>query len=315
MAEHQDWSARHVRLRAEMVAAAFVTFLCARLGVSISGDAFLGLKFPAWFTSDVLAFWLTLLFLYLLLHFSVRTRAELPRISSQAGRLNRAVQRIDGIRKRTSDLVTRFGGALLSRRLAIWEEALREVKVVPGASEVALLGELGSRLDTLQGITERIEAPAGQEKKEDAKPPYAVIEGNVLQLEARQLLETLTKLEELGRTFDRRTVALNSALAETREVLSDAHTFFSNERGNGAEDLNAKLEGAVGELRAVRQELKSARRAFSLERYAFSVAIPKYVSVLMVVLSADAILRGAQAASVQVASFADRAFGLIVGLA
>jgi hypothetical protein len=315
MKEYTDWSARHARLRAEMVAVGFAIFLCARLGVSVSGGSFLGLDFPQWFTRDVLAFWLSLLFLYLFVHFSVRTRAEMPRVSSHAARLNRAIERISKIAKRTSELVSRFSGALLARRLAIWDEAVREVSVVPNASDMALLRDLGNKLDSLQVMTERIEAPMEQNKKEDVSSPYAVIEGNVFQLEARQLIETLAKLDEVGHALNRRTVALEKALTETRQVLSDAQSFFSNEKGQGAEDLNGKLAAAVGELRAVLLEFKSSRRAFSLERNVFSVAIPKYLSLLMVGLSADAILKGAEVASAHVALFVQSRLDLLSGLA
>jgi hypothetical protein len=247
----------------------------------------------------MLVFWLFLAFLMLLCRFLVRTRAERDRILQREAKLNRAVERMEAVRRRIADLLRHFGGALIAERLRIWEGAMTAAGAVPESADTAKLESIADKLPLFRAITHRIETVLAE--LEERRLEMGLDEGiarpdpadAAWEAEARRLLDLLKRMDAVSGSFETRRLALEQAIAETRDALRDARSFFSDDGQQGAEDLHIRLDEINRSLKQMLGERKEVRSAFWLDRMVFSVYVPVLVSLLLVAMSADGILGGA----------------------
>lgn len=282
-------------LRMALVLSALATFAAARLGVALPEGVFLGLAFPGWITREMVAGALAALTLYLALHFYLRTRVEKAHVFSRSAKLGRAIHRLDTVRAGTESLLASFGGALLSERLKVWDDAVAVLTLSPTDSELKALAALGAQASLFDAAAERVEFVLDEiallRRTPSEEGPDPAGRQRMWEEEARRLLDLLRRMEDVGLLLDNRSKIMRTAVTETRDALKDARYFFSNERQNGPEDLPRHLRAALGELEEIRGALAEGRRAFGFERMLLSVQVPLYGSLALLLLSAEARIR------------------------
>lgn len=276
-----------------MVALAILIFLVARFDLRASvSQGVIGLTLDA--TRAEVAFMLLLAFLFVFWNFQVRTRAERSDMSAYAARLRRTIQHIDGTRNRTAGLFRRFEGAMLSERLGAWDEALRKVTVLPAQADLRQIEKIRVKLERFELISERVQQVLANVASPREEADQAAHQESAARWreEAQEIVHLLDTMVEMGKSFEERREQLSTALTVTGDVMSDARSFFSDEAGRGAEDLNAKLAAAVDEIRQIGRHLSSEERSWRRDRSLFGVQLPGLISILLVLASIDAVATG-----------------------
>jgi ABC-type multidrug transport system fused ATPase/permease subunit len=301
MVGHNDWSERHVRLRRRLIILSLAIFFLARLTFPKMGFLISGSITGQPVTKAEAILVLAVAFIYAFLEFSARTRAEAKSIASYSRKLQRTLHAIDQVRARTALAYSSFDGAMLSRRLEGWDATLKAVEPSSRSSDSELYEIMRDLIDRLHAIREGLE-----EARPDPgfAPPVVELNESGMGWESnkRDFLAGLERLTVMVAALAEMRRELGRTTAESREVLSDARGFFADQMG-GVAGLNEQLTRAVASIQGIQNELRSGSRDHYLDRYVFSVHLPKALSIILVVLSADAIIIGA-------AQFANRVHDL-----
>lgn len=285
-----DWSDRHRRLRRLMLASALITLVLARLS-QLAGDDWPGEDFRPYLAEGV-AYGL-MIFIYLFVCFVVRTASESKDVSNFTKRLGRILSRIALARQHTEQLYRGLDGAMMSRRLAVWDSVLREGGPSLLATKRSAMAEIAERLDRLrQSVDKAVRLQSAQlAGSEFAGQSAPEPQSNILS-EAKGALR---QMDVAAKQLDDQIRALELALTETRQAIADTRHLFSNSERTGADDINRNLMIAAENLRNLYKKVMHQHWRQHVDHFLFGVYLPSLVALALVILSLPAAFEGIRA--------------------
>lgn len=267
-----DWSARHVRLRFELILTASLIAAYTFYGAQLKSSALLPVDFskvPV--TVQLLA--LYAFYFYTLCHFAIRTETERRDIWGSLSRVDQTIARITSTREALHRQFDPYRDPELSDRLRDWSSKLRNF----GEQSAAYKSNLEQVKEKLQQMQEFLNNFPDGGRKGLFDPERESFR--------RFLHEAISDNENVLAINLANNSKGDTSIQEIRRLLEEMRTFIDSRFNAAIDKANASLIGEVGMLKKINRDFLLGRTAFAWERMWASCWIPALVSVILVASS------------------------------
>ncbi|MBD9635981.1 hypothetical protein IB277_06690 [Ensifer sp. ENS07] len=264
-----DWSARHVRLRFELILTASLIAVYSFYDAQLKTSALLPIDFskvPITIQMGALyAF-----YFYTLLHFFIRTETERRDISSSLARVDETISRISSTREELQRKISPYREPGLSEKLEHWAAKLGDFREQSSAYR-SDLEKIEKALQRWKGFLDKLPDGAGKDVLSPDRESFKKFIYETVSVNESVLAATLINNDK-G----------DDLLKQICGILKEIRSFTNDSLGAAIDEANASLISEVAMLKKVNRDFLLGRTAFAWERMWASCWIPALVSFLLV---------------------------------